>query len=86
VFPVFPCLLALGFGWAIWDRWLAQTATLLVWALFLFPFAVAASLGARWELEKSGGMAASFVVSLALTEVGIRLRDRFERYRRARGG
>lgn len=83
MFPVFPCLLGLGFGWAIWDRWLAQIATLLVWALFLFPFAVAAMLGARWDIRASGWLAASFVTSLVMTEVGIRVRDAFERHRSA---
>jgi len=79
VFPILPCLLGLCLGWAVWDRWLAQAATLLVWGLFLLPFAAGPSIGggptrsARFSLPTIG----LFLLSLLLTELGIRLRDRF---------
>jgi hypothetical protein len=84
VFLLLPCAFGFAFGWALWDRWLAQTGTLLVWALFLFPFAAAGAMGPQWELLAFALTGASFVTSLVLTEIGVRVRDAFERWRRAR--
>jgi hypothetical protein len=82
VFPIFPCVLGLLLGWAIWDRWLAQIATILAWALFLLPFAAMASLGdPTRDVRTLLLLAASFGLSIVLTEIGIRIRDRFERWR-----
>jgi hypothetical protein len=81
---VLPCVLGFVFGWALWDRWLAQAATIFVWGLFLLPFAAMASIfggtvgNAGYWLSVLG----LFVLSLLLTELGIRLRDVFQRYLR----
>ena len=83
MFPLLPCAFGFAFGWALWDRWLAQTATLLVWALFLLPFAGAGAMGPQWELLPVALAGASFVTSLVLAEIGIRVRDAFERRRSA---
>jgi peptidoglycan/LPS O-acetylase OafA/YrhL len=79
VLPILPCLLGLFFGWAIWDRWLAQTATILVWGLFLLPFAAVSSIGGGPPGDKRYWFlfVSLFALSLLLTELGIRLRDRF---------
>ena len=81
-----PCLLGFVLGWAIWERWLAQTATIFVWALFLLPFAATASLGGEKIGNRSYwlGLAGLFALSLLLTELGIRSRDAFQRYVRRR--
>ena len=75
---ILPCLLGLFFGWVIWHRWLAQTATILVWGLFLLPLAADSALGGGgvgdvgfWLL-----FAGLFALSLLLAEAGTRLRDR----------
>jgi len=80
VYPIFPCLLALLLGWAIWNRWLAAAATILVWSIFLLPVAVVGSLGNPMkDLSIWAIWGASFGFSVALTELGVTLRDVFER-------
>ena len=76
-----PCILGFVLGWIIWNRWLAQTATILLWALALLPASVGAALagpirGTSFWLPFAG----LFVLSLLLTELGIRGRDRYHRY------
>ncbi|MDQ2981049.1 MAG: hypothetical protein M3R26_01820 [Actinomycetota bacterium] len=83
--PILPCLLGFVCGWVIWNRWLAQAATLLVWGVFLFPFAATSSYGGG---SRAAGfwlpVAGLFVLSLLLTELGLRLRDQYQRYLRGR--
>ena len=79
MFPVFPCLLGFLLGWAIWDRWRAQIATILVCGFFLAPLAAAASLrNPTRDVRTLLLAAASYGTSIVLTEVGVQLRDRFE--------
>ncbi len=80
----FPFLLVLGFllGWAIWDRWLATAATILLCALLLLPFAAASSLGSPTRDARTWAILGfSFALALFLTQVGIAARDAFERRR-----
>ena len=81
-----PCLLGFALGWVLWDRWLAQAATIVVWALFLLPGAVFASL--TGIAVRSPGFWLTFLglfaLSLVLVEAGLRLRDRYQRYLRRR--
>jgi hypothetical protein len=81
VLPILPCLLGLFFGWVIWHRWLAQTATILVWGLFLLPFAADSALGGGGVLDVGFPLsfAGLFALSLLLTEAGTRLRDRYSK-------
>jgi hypothetical protein len=69
----------------IWNRWLAQAATMLVWALLLLPLAAGASLGSP---ERGAvfwlGVVGVFLLSLVLTELGLRFRDPYQRYLRRR--
>jgi hypothetical protein len=81
VLPILPCLLGLFFGWVIWHRWLAQTATILVWGLFLLPFAADSAIGGGGVRDMGfwlsfGGL---FALSLLLAEAGTRLRDRYSK-------
>ena len=79
--PILPCLLGLFFGWVIWHRWLAQTATILVWGLFLLPFAADSTIGGRGVRDMGFwlSLAGLFAVSLLLAEAGMRLRDRYSK-------
>jgi hypothetical protein len=80
----FPFLLVLGLllGWAIWDRWLATAATILLCALLLLPFAAASSLGSPTRDARTWAILGfSFALALFLTQVGIAARDAFERRR-----
>ncbi len=79
VYPVFPCLFALLLGWTIWNRWLAAAATILMWAIFLLPFAVGSSLGSPMKDPLIWAIwGVSFGLSIFLTELGVTLRDVFE--------
>jgi hypothetical protein len=73
-FPFF-LVLALLVGWAIWDRWLATAATILIGGLLLF------ALGTENNLRTWIVLGFSFALALFLTQVGIAARDAFERRR-----
>jgi len=89
VFWTLPCVGAFALGWVIWSRWLAQAATLLLCAFVLWPFSVDAILGGGYEATV--GFWLRFVglccLMLSLTELAIRVRDRYQAYlsRRFRG-
>jgi len=82
VFLPLPCILAFVLGWLIWDRWLAQAATILIWAVFLLPFAVLTTTfgGSIRSMSFWMSFAGLFPLSLVLTELGLRGRDRYQRY------
>ena len=86
VVPILPCILGLVCGWVIWERWLAQTATILVWGVFLLPGATFALMGGGSLRSTSFWLSsgALFALSLLLTELGLRLRDRYQVYLRRR--
>jgi hypothetical protein len=83
---VVPCILGFVLGWVLWDRWLSQAATIYVWGLFLLPFAAMASIfgGTVGPTSFWLGVVGLFVLSLLLTELGIRLRDAYQHYLRHR--
>jgi hypothetical protein len=86
VLSVLPCVLGFVCGWVIWDRWLAQTATILVWGLFLLPGTAIALMrgGSSRSMRFWLPFLGLVVVSLLLTELGLRLRDRYQGYLRRR--
>jgi hypothetical protein len=81
VLPILPCLLGLFLGWVIWHRWIAQAATILVWGLFLLPFAADSAIGGGGVRDMGFWLsfAGLFALSLSLAEVGMRLRDRYSK-------
>jgi hypothetical protein len=83
---VLPCMLGFALGWLVWDRWLAQAATILIWGVFLLPFMVLATTFGSPVRDAGfwlpvGGL---FVISVLLTELGLRGRDGYQRYLRRR--
>ena len=80
-----PLIVAFAAGWVIWHRWIAQAAAMLFWALFLYPFAnppfgvTEAPAPSFWV-----PLVCCIAVSPLLTELGVRLRDRYQGFLRPR--
>jgi hypothetical protein len=68
-------VLAFTFGWLLWDRSRALLATLAAWSLLLLPYAAYGGFRDRDFWLVIGG---SFVLSILLTELGVRGRDRYQ--------
>jgi hypothetical protein len=82
---ILPLLAAFGAGWIVWHRWISQAVSMLFWALFLWPFTtspfgVHEAPAPRFWVP----LVCCIAVSPMLTELGVRLRDRYQGFLRRR--